>query len=135
MQPLQFADDSLEEAPGLVGPLLSSYIEILLRRRWLIASCVLTSLLLTGVVTWYSKPMYRATTLLNLDRDRANPFEVGGAPGRDPGADSETLATETQLMRNREVAERVVTKLRLEGTPDAQASNPDGVMSAALRVQ
>jgi succinoglycan biosynthesis transport protein ExoP len=135
MLQLQFADDSLEEEHGLGGPPLSAYVEILFQRRWLIVLCVLAALLVAGTVTWLSKPMYRATTLLNLERDRANPFEVGGAPSHDPGADPEILATETQLMRNREVAERVVTKLKLGGAPEGQTPNSDAVTSAALRIQ
>src|SRR5450631_4547314 len=89
MPQLQFADDPLEDEPGFGGPAVSVYLEMLSRRRWLIVGCVLGALLLAGVVTWYSKPMYRATALLNFERDRANPFEVGGAPNRDSGADSE----------------------------------------------
>jgi succinoglycan biosynthesis transport protein ExoP len=48
---------------------------------------------------------------------------------------NEMFATETQLMRNREVAERVVTKLKLAGAPEATTASPDTVTSEALRIQ
>jgi capsular exopolysaccharide synthesis family protein len=135
MSQLQFADDPLEESPGLGGPSLADYVSILLRRRWLIAACVLAALLAAGVITWLSTPMYRATTLLNLDPDGASSFEMAGAPSRVSAPEAEVFATETQLMRNREVAERVVTKLKLAGAPEATTASPDAVTSTALRIQ
>lgn len=135
MSQLTFADDPLEEEPGFGGPPLSAYVDMLRRRRWLIAACVLAALLAAGVVTWLSTPMYRATTLLNLDPQGASSFEVAGAPARAAAPDSEIFATEAQLMRNREVAERVVTKLKLAGAPEATTASPDAVTSEALRIQ
>jgi succinoglycan biosynthesis transport protein ExoP len=135
MSQLTFPDDPLEEEPGFGGPPLSAYVDMLRRRRWLIAACVLAALLAAGVVTWLSTPMYRATTLLNLDPQGASSFEVAGAPARAAAPDLEMFATEAQLMRNREVAERVVMKLKFAGAPEATTASPDAVTSEALRLQ
>jgi capsular exopolysaccharide synthesis family protein len=135
MSQLPFADDPLEEEPGFGGPPLSAYVDMLRRRRWLIAACVLAALLAAGVVTWLSTPMYRATTLLNLDPHGASSFELTGAPARAALPDPEVFATEAQLMRNREVAERVVTKLKLAAAPEATTASPDAVTSEALRIK
>ena len=91
MSPLPFADDPLEEEPGLGGPPLSAYVDMLRRRLWLIVACVLAALLAAGVVTWLSTPMYRATTLLNLDPQGASSFEVAGTPARTAAPDAGDL--------------------------------------------
>src|SRR5512143_167185 len=135
MSPLPSADDPFEEEPGVGGPPLSAYVDTLRRHRWLIVASVLAALLAAGVITWFSTPMYRARTLLNLDPQGASSFEVAGAPARAPAPDPEIFATEAQLMRNREVVERVVTKLKLAGAPGATAASPDAVTSEALRIQ
>ncbi len=135
MSQLPFADDPFEEEPGAGGPPLSAYVDTIRRHRWLIVACVLAALLAAGVITWFSTPMYRARTLLNLDPQGASSFEVAGAPARAPAPDPEIFATEAQLMRNREVVERVVTKLKLAGAPEATAASPDAVTSEALRIQ
>src|ERR1035437_5589065 len=135
MSQLPLVDDPLEEEPGFGGPPLAAYVDMLRRRRWLIAACLLVALLAAGVVTWLSTPMYRATTLPNLDPPGASSFEVAGAPARAAAPDLEMFATEAQLMRNREVAERVVTKLKLAGAPEATTASPDAVTAEALRIR
>jgi succinoglycan biosynthesis transport protein ExoP len=130
-----FADDPLEDEPGFGGPPLSDYVDVLRRRRWLIVACILAALLAAGVVTWLSTPMFRATTLLNLDPQGASSFEVAGTPARVAASDPEVFATEAQLMRNRDVAERVVMKRKFAGSPEAATASPDAVTSEALRIQ
>jgi polysaccharide biosynthesis transport protein len=141
MPQLQFTDDLLEEEHDPGGLPLAETLEALLRRRWLIATCVAAGLAAAGIISWRTSPEYRATALLELERERSNPIETGLAPGRESGPDAEGFATETQLMRNREVAERVVTKLRpstspASSAPDAgPAPDPVTVTAAALRIQ
>ena len=129
------ADDSFEEEPGLGGPSLSTYVDVLRRRIWLIAGCVLAALLAAGAVSWLSTPMYRGTTLLNLDSEGSTSLEFAGTAGRNAVPDPDALATETQLMRNREVAERVVAKLKLAGGSEAAKPSSDAATRAALHVQ
>lgn len=133
MPPLALDDDPLPEDPGPGGPSLSAYVDFLRRRVWLIVACVLAALAVAGVLTWRSTPMFRATTLLNLDPEASSSFEVAGTPGRNAAPDAEIFATETQLMRNRQVAERVVQKLKLAGGPEAAGS--EAATTAALRIQ
>ncbi|MGA7991387.1 MAG: polysaccharide biosynthesis tyrosine autokinase [Thermoanaerobaculia bacterium] len=135
MSPLTFTDDPFEEEPGLGGPQLSAYLDILRRRLRLIAACVLAALLIAGIISFVSTPMYRGTTLLNLDPEASSSFEVGGTSGRSSVPDAELFATETQLMRNRQVAERVVEKLKLAGGSQAANPIPGAVTKAALRIQ
>jgi polysaccharide biosynthesis transport protein len=133
--PLTFADDPLEEEPGLGGPPLSAYVDVIRRQFRLIGACILAALLAAGVISWLSTPMYRGTTLLNLDSEAGSSFDVAGTPGRNATPDAETFATETQLMRNRQVAERVVAKLKLAGGSEAADPGSVAATKAALQIQ
>jgi polysaccharide biosynthesis transport protein len=135
MSPLNLDDDPLQVERGLGGPPLSAYVDVLRRRLFLIAICILASLSTAGVLTWRSVPMFRATTLLNLVPDAGSSFEVAGPPGRNAAPDAEVFATETQLMRNRQVAERVVEKMKRARGSESSPENPDAVTNAALRIQ
>jgi succinoglycan biosynthesis transport protein ExoP len=141
MSQLQFADDPLEEEHGLVGRPLAETLEVLLRRRWLITICVGAALAVTGIISWLTSPEYRATALLELEKERSNPIEAGLVSGRESGPDADAFATETQLMRNREVAERVVNRSRPLVSPGGSATDvtptpdPKAVTAAALRLQ
>ena len=134
MSPLALDDDPLPSEPGFGGPTLTAYVDVLRRRLWLIIGCILVSLLTAGIVTWRTVPMFRATTLLNLVPEASSSFEVAGAPSRNAAPDAEVFATETQLMRNRQVAERVVARMKL--APGAGASpESSAATAAALRIQ
>lgn len=90
---------------------LSEYWAILKKRRRLIALCVgvvLALALLTGVLT---KPLYQATVVLDVEKDRASLLDAGG--GDRFLFDPYSLPTQVQLMRSREIGERVVRKLKL----------------------
>jgi len=90
---------------------LSEYWAIIRKRRRLIALCVFVAVaigLLAGVLT---KKLYQATVVLDVEKDRATPFD---ANTNDRFMFSEEyLTTQIELMKSREIAERVVKKLKL----------------------
>lgn len=134
MSPLALDDDPRPEESGLGGPPLSAYVDALRRRLGLIVGCVLVSLLTAGVLTWRSVPMFRATALLDIVPEAGGSLEFAGTANRNAAPDAEVFATETQLMRNRQVAERVVAKLK-RADDAAAVANPEAVTAAALRIQ
>jgi polysaccharide biosynthesis transport protein len=90
------------------------YLRILNKYRWLIASCVLTTLLLGTVFTYLSVPIYRATVSLQIDRESLNIVKVDGVqPEERAGAGQEFYQTQYELLASRSLAERVVSTLGL----------------------
>jgi len=94
MPQLQFADDSHEEEQGPGGLPLAEVFQALLGRRWLIALCVAVAVAVAGSVSWRTPPVSRATSLLELERERSNPIETGMVPSRESGPDAEGFATQ-----------------------------------------
>jgi succinoglycan biosynthesis transport protein ExoP len=137
----EFAPDPVEGEDVLADRSLAATFDALRRRRWLIMILVGVSLAVAAIISWMTEPEYRASALLELERERSNPIEAGLVSNRESGPDPEGFATETQLIRNREVAARVAAKLTSASTstgpvPDvAPTPDPRAVTKAALHVQ
>jgi capsular exopolysaccharide synthesis family protein len=88
---------------------LSEYWAIIKKRVRLIALCVFVALaigILAGVLT---KPLYEGTVVLNVEQNRVRVLDVGGVDE----VTSMYIATQSELMRSRDVAQKVVRKLKL----------------------
>ena len=112
--------DSFDEAPAPEAPKhevhFADYLDIVLKRRKLILVCIVAALLGGVVLTVTTKPMYKATAVLDVSRQHSNP--LGLASAQESGTDPEFLPSQIQLMQSREVSERVVRKLNLLGDAD-----------------
>jgi polysaccharide biosynthesis transport protein len=104
--------DQQEETPQ--GFDFYKYLRILNKYRWLIAACLLTSMLLGAVFTFLSTPIYRATISLQIDRESMNIVKVEGVqPNEQGGFNPEFFQTQYELLASRTLAERVVSTLGL----------------------
>lgn len=99
---------------------IAQYWAIAVKYRRLIAMSLGVALVIGLIVSLFSTPSYKATVVLNVERERSTPFDiVNAAPA--VNFDPEFLPTQTRLMRSREVAERVVTRLHLAENPQIVA--------------
>ncbi len=130
---------------------LAEYWKILLRRWKLVALCLALSMILGAVYSLSAVPTYRATVVLDVEREGGGSVEVGPAQSR--GYDMEYLPTQKELIQSRGVAERVVRKLNLTSNPEfmgvkkksplkagtapkpTAASAAQEIAAAAIRVQ
>jgi capsular exopolysaccharide synthesis family protein len=84
----------------------------------LIIYCVLGSVAVAAALAFREEPTYRAVALINLEKEQANPLDLGFGTQRDAGVDALFLETETRLIRNREVLERAARRLRAAGSTE-----------------
>lgn len=99
-----------EEEPSIP---IAEYWAMILRRKRLIALIVFLVTTASVVAAMLGTPMYRATVLLNVERERSSSaLDLGASPGY-VAPDPEFAPTQRDLMRSREVANRVVERLRL----------------------
>ncbi len=95
---------------------LADYWDILLKRRKLIAICIGLGLVGGVLATVLTRPVYKATAVLDVVKQQSNPLGFGANQGM--GTDPEFLPSQIQLMQSREIGERVVRKLNLLADPD-----------------
>ncbi len=103
--PTIFQDESDSE--------LSSYLNVILDNRWLIASITLAVLLLGAAYAFLAKPVYEATMLIHVEEN--TPREAKNILG-EMGTMFETktaASAETELVRSRLVVSRAIDNLRL----------------------
>lgn len=91
---------------------------IVVKGRKLILFSLFAGLLTAILITLFAEPKFRAAAVLNVERDTGRFFEVGSEAQSYTFYDPQFFATQTRLMRSREVAERVVTRLNLLGHPE-----------------
>src|SRR5262245_58006863 len=101
-------------------------LQIVFKRRWLIATVTVAILLLGLVVTMLQTPMFTASATLQIDREAAK--VVSEADDLQPGGtDAEFYQTQYELLKSRSLAERVVTSLNLTDNPLLFAEGKQGL--------
>jgi len=97
---------------------LAHYWAIVVKHSKLVTICLAAGLLMALVASLLSTPTYRASTVLNVEKDRSALFEIGATQQVIAGPDAEFLPTQTRLMKSREVAERVTKRLQKSAGTD-----------------
>lgn len=95
---------------------LAEYWAIIRKRRRLIASAIALCILAAIAVSLLTTPTYRATIVVNVEREKASALDLGTQQAYS-AYDPEFLPTQTRLMESREIAERVVQRLNLVSSP------------------
>ena len=107
------------------------YVGMLHKRRSLIVACFAVSLLVAVLYNYSTRPVYRATTQILIDRDTPNVL-----PNKElvelVQSGNDYLQTQYQLLRSRALAERAVERLGLQKSPEL-ATGP--MMSPWERLQ
>jgi len=94
---------------------LLAYWRILVKRRRLIVGVLVAVVALALLVTLTSTPIYRATTVLQLEKSGIQVLPVNGIlPGDAAGWDPEFLQTQYELIKSRSLAERVASELDVD---------------------
>jgi succinoglycan biosynthesis transport protein ExoP len=102
-------------------PLVSEirhYLAIFHKRRGLIATCLVVSLLAATLYNYTSRPVYQATAQILVDR-RAQSV-LPSAIDRLESSELTDMATQLELIRGQGMAQKVVEKLQLHKTAEFQ---------------
>jgi succinoglycan biosynthesis transport protein ExoP len=91
---------------------LGEYWQVVVKRRRTIGICVVAALLVGTAVSLISPATYRATAVLDVEKEKMSLVDISSAQQAYP-YDPEFLPTQTKLMKSREVAQRVVSRLKL----------------------
>ena len=116
---------------------LLAYWHILVKRRWLVLSILAGVVALALLKTLMATPIYRATSVLQLEKQGTQVVQVEGIQPDGYGWDPDFLQTQYELIKSRSLAERVANELNLDQAALDQLSEPGwfGRMLALLRPQ
>lgn len=92
------------------------YFRLLLRHKWFILFFTLLITAITAYITFQIDPIYRASTLIVIDKKSANTLSVNDVIPISTNQ-KEYISTELQILKSTELAERVVGRLSLDTHP------------------
>jgi len=99
-------------APDRV-PMLSQYLRIALRWRYVILGAVVTAVLLGLIVTLLMTPRYTAVATVEIARESSKVTGIEGVERDASTFDQEFYQTQYGLLRSRALAERIANRLQL----------------------
>jgi polysaccharide biosynthesis transport protein len=137
--PFRILPDAAPEARTLLRngdgnglPLLTRYLRIALRWKWVILGCIAAALLIGLVATLMMTPLYTATSTIEISRDSDKVTKLEGVEREASTADLEFYQTQYGLLKARSLAERVARELKLSDDPkffEAFKTKPTGTAS------
>jgi len=95
------------------GPDLRAYWRTIHKRRRTVLSIILVTLTITMIVTWKQKPVYRANSLLEIQKENANIPTVQELFQLENVSDN-YLETQYKVLQSETLARRVIDQLHLE---------------------
>jgi polysaccharide biosynthesis transport protein len=94
-------------------PLITQYLRILLRWKWVILGAMLAAFLIGLIVTLLTTPLYSAATSLEISRESDRVVKTEGVERESNAADLEFYQTQYGLLKARSLAERVARDQKL----------------------
>ena len=130
---LDLLDERREADPDEID--LRAYWHILLKRRRLIAGVVAGVVAIALLLTLMTQPLYRASALMQVEKEGPPIIATQGAMPYYDGWDPEFLNTQYELLRSRALAERVANELNLSAQTLEGLNDPGwtGRVMALLR--
>ncbi|MEO5565597.1 MAG: polysaccharide biosynthesis tyrosine autokinase [Luteimonas sp.] len=110
-----FDDDSEKDGDEID---LLWYWHIIVKRRRLVLSVVAAVVLIALIKTLLATSMYRATTVIQIDRNLQQIVQVQGMQQVQGGDDYDFYQTQYELLKSRALAERAADELGLAGSAE-----------------
>jgi polysaccharide biosynthesis transport protein len=95
---------------------LRDYLNVILKRKTIALIFLIAVVILTIVLSLMMTPVYRATTVVRIDKDSPNILSFKGVQIDSPGADY--YQTQFEILKSRNMAERVIRNLHLAENKD-----------------
>ncbi len=99
------------------GHIVLRYLNVVLRRRWLLLGIVGASMALGLIITLLMTPQYTATTTIEISREGQRVVKIEGVEQESNVADLEFYQTQYGLLKSSSLAESVAANLGLDRDP------------------
>ncbi|OGR43268.1 MAG: hypothetical protein A2X35_08000 [Elusimicrobia bacterium GWA2_61_42] len=96
---------------------ISYYLDLILRRRWVALSVFVSVVIIAAVVTFNTRPVFQAQSLLVIEKERGNNTIYQGGPTVERGND-DYYQTQYKLLKSEALLKTVYKRLNLETIPE-----------------
>jgi succinoglycan biosynthesis transport protein ExoP len=113
---------------------LREYWHVIAKRKWTVISLLSMVILVTLVATLLTTPIYRGTTLIQIEREAAKVVDFKDVEANDSsGADF--YQTQYELLKSKSLALRVVDQLGLDRLKQSQPKKDQGIAEWLAKLQ
>ena len=109
---------------------LAEYWAVVVKRQILIGIAAGLAVVTALAVSLVTKPLYQATTLLDVERDKGSPLDIGAGQVAELYS-PEFVPTQVRILKSREISERVVRRLNLATNPEFNPPKKSFLMAAS----
>lgn len=95
---------------------LTRYLDVVMRRRWIVAATCAVVFVGTGIVTFTTRRLFQATSMLVIEKERGGGIVQNGSMVENSNEDY--YQTQYKLLQSRSLLERVYADLSLDKTED-----------------
>jgi polysaccharide biosynthesis transport protein len=112
---------------------ISEFVKVLAKRKFKVLSCIVIFVVLTALISYRMKPVYKSTVQILIDREAPKAlqmqpgFPTGGAMGFD------FYKTQYELLKSRALAKNVIQRLGLEDRLTPKAGDARGISLYSFR--
>lgn len=101
---------------------LTYYLDVALRRRWIVAAVAVIVFVTTALITYMTRPVYQAGALLVIEKERGG---MAQSTAMVENSNEDYYQTQYRLLQSRSLLEKVYADLKLADAKDFQ--NPGGI--------
>lgn len=128
-------DGRLQDVPNGAGvPLITQYLRIAIRWKWIVAGAIAVSLFVALVATLLMTPQFTAISKIEISREQDKIVKVEGVAQENNAANLEFYQTQYGLLQSISLSKRVVHELKLSEDPKFFAlfgAKPEGMAAAS----
>ncbi|HAM35951.1 MAG TPA: hypothetical protein DEB40_10840 [Elusimicrobia bacterium] len=104
---------------------LTHYMDIILRRRWIVLSALSIVFISTMLVTFTTKPIYQASSLLVIEKERSSSNAVYTNGALIESSNDDYYQTQYKLLQSKSLTQKVFDDLHLSNAADF--ADPRGI--------
>jgi len=113
-------------------PHLRDYLQVVLRRKWIVITFLITVLTTVAIATFMMKPQYKSSVTIKIDKENPNilAFKDVVAVER-PEADY--YETQYKILKSRNLAKRVIRQMKLDSSPEFAGQKSEVKLAGFLK--
>lgn len=96
---------------------LTHYLDLFLRRRWVVLSVFISVVIVTALITFNARPVFEAQSLLVIEKERGNNMIYQSGPTVERG-NEDYYQTQYKLLKSEAVLKTVYSRLNLDKVPE-----------------
>jgi capsular exopolysaccharide synthesis family protein len=112
---------------------LRDYLQIILRRKWIVITVLLTVLTTVSIGTFMMKPQYKATTTIKIEMDKMNILSFNDVYQAQMTSEDSFQQTQFKVLKSRNLAKRVIRQMKLDASPEFSGQKQEARQAAFLK--